>query len=356
MTFAHMDPANPQRYLANAHSFVKGSPDPSDVFIQPALTDISVAFMLKPGALVANQLCPSLPVKVQAAKYPVFPRGYFFRDEMQTRADGGESVGGGFSVDWSNGYNADVWAWHTDMGPQARANAIAVDLDRAATNICTQKALIRREALFLSKFFIPTPWTTQVVNATSGVAGVNLTWKDSAALPIKQIRTMMRSMQTAASGYMPNKATFSPDAWDLFREHPNVLNRINAGQTPGGPADVTTQMAAGWLGLDQVLVAESVKTTSAENKSTVGAGDTFGYIANTGQVLLTYTPAAPSMMEPSAFYFFDWVADGLVGSFGNAISRWFIQERKALRYEIEMATDAKLISADCGAMMSAVNA
>jgi len=135
---------------------------------------------------------------------------------MQKRADGAESAGGGFNVDWSNGYNADVWAYHTDLGPQARANSTQVDLDRSATMLVSNKALLKREVLFLSTFFKTSVWTTQVVGATSGgggVAGVNLTWKDDSAKPIKQIKAAVRSQQVAASGYKPNKATFSPDLW-----------------------------------------------------------------------------------------------------------------------------------------------
>lgn len=352
-SFAHLDPAR------RLDRIQKGSPDPGDVYVVPALTTMSVGFMLKPDTMVANRLCPSVPVTLQSSKYASYPRGYFFRDEMQRRGDGAESAGGGFAIDWSGAYNADVWAWHTDLGPQARANAQQVDLDRSATMLCTNKALIRREALFLAKFFTTGVWTTQVQAKNSGGGGnanVDLTWTDANAKPIKQIKAAIRQQQTAASGYKPNKATFSPDLWDLFCEHPNVLNRINAGQTPGGPAEVTTQMAAGWLGLDEVLVAESIKTTSNENTSIAGAGDTFNYIAPSGQLMLTYTPSTPGLLEPSAFYFFDWVADGMVGQFGNAVSRWYIQERKSLRYEIEMATDAKLISADCGTLMYNFNA
>ena len=351
--FAHRDPM-----ASRSSRFQKDSPDPSTVFVQPALTTMSVGFMLKPETLIANRLCPSVPVTIQSSKYASFPRGYFFRDDMQKRADGAESAGGGFNVDWSNSYSADVYAFHTDLGPQARANAQQVDLDRAGTMYCTNKAMLKSESLFLGTFFKTGVWSTEIVGVNSGGGGLadtTLTWTDAAAKPIKQIKAAIRKQQTAASGYKPNKATFSPDLWDIFCEHPNVVSRINAGQTPGGPAEVTTQMAAGWLGLDEVLVAESVKTTSAENSSNTGVGDTFDFIAPSGQLMLTYTPKAPGIMEPSAFYFFDWVADGMVGQFGNAVSRWFIQERKALRYEIEMATDAKKISADCGTLMRNFN-
>lgn len=350
--FSHRDPA------ARMMRFQKDSPDPSTVFVQPALNQMSVGFMLQDQTLVANRLIPSVPVTVQSAKYATYPRGFFFRDDMQLRADGAESAGGGFNVDWTKSYNADVWAFHTDLGPQARANGTMVDWDRSGTALCSNKALIRREVLALSKTMLTGVWTTEIVGLTSGGGGnanTTLTWTDANAKPIKQIKAAIRSQQTAASGYKPNKAVFSPDLWDLFCEHPNVISRVNAGQTPGGPAEITTQMAAGWLGLDAVYVAESVKTTSAQNTSNVGVGDTFGYVAPTGMLLLIYTPPAPGLLVPSAVYFFDWVADGLVGSFGNAVSKWFIQERKAMRYEIEMATDCKIVSPDCGTLMRAFN-
>lgn len=350
--FSHRDPA------ARMMRFQKDSPDPATVFVQPALNQMSVGFMLQDSTMVANRLVPSVPVTVQAAKYATYPRGFFFRDEMKQRADGAESAGGGFNIDWSKSYNADVWAYHTDLGPQARANGTMIDWDRSATSLCSNKALVRREVMAISAFMKASVWTTEVVSVNAGGGGLadtTLTWKDAAAKPIKQIKAAIRSQQTAASGYKPNKATFSPDAWDLFCEHPNVVSRVNAGQTPGGPAEVTTQMAAGWLGLDAVYVAESVQTTSAENSSNTGVGDTFGFVAPTGMVLLTYTPPQPGLLVPSAFYFFDWVADGLVGAYGNAISKWFIQERKALRYEVEMATDCKLVSADCGTLLRNFN-
>lgn len=343
-TFRHMDPAL---------RIGKNSPDPSDVYVVRELTQLSVGFMLKPETLIAG-ICPSVQVSQQSGKFIQYPRGFFFRDEMQKRADGAQSAGGGFAVDTSPTYFADVWAWHTDIGPQVRANALTVDVDRAAVMLCTNKALLRRELLFLSTFFKSGVWTTQVTGATSGGGGtadVNLGWLDASAKPIKQLKTMLRSAQKL-SGYRPNKVLFDTLAWDTFCEHPNVVNRINAGQTPGGPAEITQQQVAAWLQVDEVLVTQAVQTTSAE-----GATDTLDFLqsaSNNGQIGAWYVPPAPGLFTPSAFYFFDWVADGLVGSFGNAVSRWYNQDRKATRYEIEMATDCHLVSADLGAFMTSI--
>lgn len=348
-TFSHLDPD------ARAERFDKNSPDPNSVYVVSELNAISVGFMLNPEMLIANRLIPSVPVTIQSAKYATYPRGYFFRDEMKKRADGAESAGGGFGIDWTQSYYADVWAFHTDAGSQMRANARSVDVDRSCTSLVTNKALIRRELFFYENFFKAGVWTTEIVGATSGGGGTadtNLGWLDVTARPIRQIKKAIRSGQTI-TGVKMNKATFSAGLWDTFCEHPNVLARINNGQVPGAPAEITTAMVAKWLGLKEVLVAEAVVAANHEGNANA---DLLSFMdATQDKLLLTYTPDAPGLLEPSAFYFFDWVADGLVGSFGNAISRWWIQARKALRYEIEMATDPKKISADCGILFRNMN-
>jgi len=127
-----------------------------------------------------------------------------------------------------------------------------------------------------------------------------------------------------------------------------VVARINAGQTPGGPAEANERMVASWLGLEEVIVSGAVETTSNE-----GQTDTFGRIATSGCLLLAYVPKAPALYEPSAMYSFDWVPPGsLVGGFGNAVASWWEQNLKAQMYEIEMATDQHLVSANCGIFMS----
>lgn len=331
-----------------------GQPGQADVYVVPRLTQLSVGFMQNPDSLIANVVAPSVKVVTQSGKYLSYPRGYFFRDDMALRADGSESVGGGFTVDNTQQYNADVWAWHTDIGPQVAANAGGtVDIDRAATILCSNKALIRREKLFLSQFFKTGVWTTQIVGATTGGGGLisnnTLGWLDATAQPIKAIKAQIKSME-ALSGYRPNVAVFSRDLWDIFCEHANVITRIWNGQIPGAPAELLTSMVASWLGIEKVVIARGVATTSNE-----GQADTLGFMANNGQLMLLYVAPEPGLFTPSALYAFDWIADGMVGSFGNAVSRWYNQDRKATRYEIEMATDMHLVAADLGVMMSNFN-
>jgi hypothetical protein len=289
-------------------------------------------------------------VTAQSAKYATLPRRAWFSDDMKKRADNAPSAGGDWDMNWDESYYADVWAYHTKLGRKARANAKSVDLDRHATKLCTNKALIRRELFFYENFFKTGVWSTEIQGKTSGGGGdasLDLKWTDANALPIKQIKNALDNAEEI-TGFRMNKGTFSRKLWTQFCEHPNVLARINNGQTPNGPAEITTQMVATWLELDAVYVAAG---NVARNKKGAADEDALTFMDQTqDKLLLTYTPAAPALLEPSAFYFFDWQADDLVNGFGTAVSRWYDLDTKSMKYEIEMATDAKRIASDCGVL------
>lgn len=342
---------NKARYENMVRLRKAGQPiDPADVYISPQLTDLSVGFMLDTNT-VSQQMCPSVKVPKQTGKYPTFPRSYWFRDEMTVRADAQPAAEGTLSMTFDS-YSAPVYAWRVPLGAQARANAQPIDLDQAGTRIATNKAILKREILWFNSFFTTGKWTTQLQLKNSGgggTAGVDLSFADASALPIKTIKAQIRAQEAlVGANYRVNKAVFSADVWDAVCEHPNVISRINAGQTPGGPAEANERMIAAWLGLDEVIVARAIKTTSNEG----AAADTYARVAADGQILLAFVPKAPALFTPSAMYSFDWVPpDSLVGGYGNAVTSYYVQEKKAQYYEIEMATDQHLVSADCGILL-----
>lgn len=347
----NVDKAAYANYLARKAGG-QGQPiNPADVFVSPELTTISVGFMMDQNT-VSGRMAPSVPTEKSSGSYPTFPRSFWFRDEMTERADAQPAVEGTLGLSFVP-FKVPVYAWKTLLGAQARANAKPIDLDQAGTRICTNKAILKREILWFSTFYKTNVWTTQQAAVNSGgggTAGVNLTWADASAKPIQQIKAQLDA-QSALVGdqYRANRGVFSRDSWTTFCEHPNVVNRINAGQTPGGPAEATQQMVASWLGLKEVIVAGGIKTTSNEGATS----DTYARIAASGSLLLAYVPDAPGLFEPSAMYTFDWVPpDSMVGGYGNAVASWWTQDRKAQTYEIEMATLPAVVSADCGVFMS----
>ena len=64
----------------------------SDVHIQAALTQVSVAFIQDESHYIADRVFPIVPVVHQADKYFIWNKGDFFRDQAQMRADATESA------------------------------------------------------------------------------------------------------------------------------------------------------------------------------------------------------------------------------------------------------------------------
>ena len=334
----------------------QGQPiNPGDVYIAPEITDFTIGYMLSQQT-VANIMCPRIPVAKQQGKYPVFSKSFFFRDEMEERGDAQPAAEGTMGLTFAN-YAAPVYAWRMPLGQQAMANATPLELDQVASELCANKALLKREILWFGKYYKAGVWSTEIQFKNSGgggVAGTDLSFADANALPIKQIKKQL-DIQAGLTGgiYRCNKAVWSRDVWTAFCEHPNVILRINAGQIPGAPAEATQNMVAAWLGLDQLVIADQIQTTSARGVAEASA--TYARIATAGQMLFAYTPKAPSKVTPSAMYSFDWVPPGsLVGGYGTAVASYYIQERKAQMYEIEMATDFEVPSADCGVLFRSV--
>ena len=74
-------------------------PTASDVHVNAALSNISIAYMQEASGFVADKVFPIVPVQRQGDRYFVYNRGDLLRSEAQLRAPGTESAGGGFRLD-----------------------------------------------------------------------------------------------------------------------------------------------------------------------------------------------------------------------------------------------------------------
>src|SRR5260370_2257011 len=141
----------------------------SQVHIRAARTQIATAYIQDEQYYVADKVFPIVPVEFQADKFFAFSKDDFYRDEAQQRADAAESAGGGFNLDPTNSYSADVWAYHKDLGGQTRRNADpAVNMDVATTTFCIQKLLIRRDRFLMHPYLKRSLWGTDFTGAACG--------------------------------------------------------------------------------------------------------------------------------------------------------------------------------------------
>jgi hypothetical protein len=318
-------------------------PTQGDVHVNTPLTNISIAYMQDAMNFVADRIFPNVPVAKQSDRYYVYDRGFFNRDEMEVRAPGTESAGSGYEVDNTPTYYAPVYAFHHDIPDQVRSNADSqVDPDRDATNLVTHKGLIKREKLWVSKFFTSSVWTTDIDGvAGSPSAGETIQWNDASSDPIADVRLGVRTV-LELTGFKPNTLVLGKAVFDALIDHPDIVDRIKYGQSQGNVAMADTAELAALLKIPRVFVMEAIENTAAE-----GASNAHSFIGGK-HALLSYAAPAPGMQVPTAGYTFSWT--GYLGASANGarISRFRMDPLKSDRVEIEMAFDQKLVSADLG--------
>lgn len=313
------------------------NPSTRDVHVDSALTNISIGFLQSADNFVADKVFPTVPVQYQSDKYYVFARDDFFRDDMKKRAPATESAGGGYDLT-TDSYSADVWSYHKDVDDQTRANADpAVDPDTSATEFVTQKALIRREREWASKFFTTSVWGTDKVGATDFTR-----WDDPASDPETDVQDGVETI-LQNTGFMPNTFVVSFAVHQALKRHPLIKDRFKYTTSES----ITEAMLARFFEVDRYFVAKGVYVSSNED----AASDTYAFTLGSN-ALLCYAAPSPQLMMPSAGYNFVW--SGLTGlnNLGVRISRIPVDLRRSVRVEIDTAFALKKVSADLGYFFS----
>lgn len=325
------------------------NPTPGDVHVNTPLTNISIAFLQNAANFVAARVFPNIPVSKQSDRYYTYERGDFNRDEMQERAPATESAGGGYSLDNTPTYFATRFSFHKDIPDEVRANADAVlNPDREATAFVTHKALIKREKLFVGKYFTTGIWGADITGVASNPStGQVLQWNDANSTPIENIRAQKRAI-AESTGFEPNKLVIGRAVFDALLDHPDIIDRIKYGQTPGSPAMAGNDVLARLFNVDELLVMNAVENTAKEGQTA-----SHSFIGGKS-ALLCYSTPAPGLMTPTAGYTFSWTGLMGAGSEGNRIRSFRMENIGADRVEIDMCFDMKLVSADLGRFWTSI--
>ena len=310
-------------------------PTQSSVHVDAILTNISVAYFQQNQNFIATRVFPVVPVSKQSDKFFTYTKNDWFRDEAQRRADATESAGGGYNLS-TDSYQADVYAFHKDIGDQTRANADApINVDREAAEFVTSRIALKMETHFVSNFFTTSIWGTDSTPT-------NL-WSDyTSSDPIGDIETGKRTI-LSTTGYEPNTLVLGYDTFIQLKNHPDLVDRIKYTSSNV----LTEDVMASLFGVPRVMVAKSVKATN--NEGAAGA-----YAFNYGKnALLTYAAPSAGLLQPSGGYIMSWtgVWGGLSQTVG--VSRMRMEQFKADRIEAEVAFDMKVIGTDLGYFFSA---
>lgn len=322
-------------------------PTVNQVHVNRPLISFAVGYMQKQEDYVADKVFPIVPVKNKSDNYAVVPKEDWFRDEAAERAPATESAGSDYEVDLTPTYNARRYAFHKDISDEERSNTDApiADVDRRATRFVMQKLLIKKEKLWVSKFFTTGVWTTELTGVNGAPAGATefTKWDKSSSDPIKLIDDL-RTTIAQLTAHRPNKLVLGPRAWIALKNNAAVLARLGDSER----AIITLRVMAQLLELDEVLVPYGV-----ENRAKKGAAADFQFIHG-ANALLVYTTDAPAMDEPTGGYTFSWT--GLQGAGGSVvrIRKLPVPLKDADRIDGDMAFDQKVVAPDVGVFFNGV--
>jgi len=317
-------------------------PTTSEVHVDTALSQIAVAYKLKAEDFIADKAFPVVPVKKQSDKVFKFTKEYWLRIVAGLRAPGAESRGGGFSIDSTTTYFADIHAVHMDLPLATARNSDIENLEQQVTEWVTQQLLMEREANWASTFFDDTGKTAGSDFWYVKTGGTDFTqWDDASSDPVKDINDAIIEI-TKRTGIRPNKLILGPEVFAALKTNAAVKALLAyAPGTPDVKPLVTAELLAKIWDLDEVLVSWATYTSSPESASSVSYNFILGKHA-----LLVYAPPNPGILQPTGGYIFEWTEYG--AGFSPAISVIDMPELKATRIEGEMAYDMVILGPDLG--------
>jgi hypothetical protein len=136
--------------------------------------------------------------------------------------------------------------------------------------------------------------------------------------------------------------------YDALIDHPDIVARLDRGQTPVGPALVNREALAALFEVDKILVMDAIQNTGKE-----GQTNAHSFIGGK-KALFAYVAPSPGLMTPSAAYTFAWTGYLGASAMGTETTRFYSQDRKSWRVEIESAYVHKLIAADLGVFFDTI--
>ncbi len=330
------------------------SPGRSDVHVNRPLTQISLAFMQGAEGFVADRVFPTISTDKKSNSYFTYDRGEFNRDTMEERAPATESAGDTYTIS-TDTYQCVNRAVHKDIPEEIRDNQDdPIDLEREATLFVTLKEMLKREIVWRDAFFVAgdpgDTWTFDVDGdgtarsaAFDPLSAANnnvLRWELAASIPVEDIRQGKRFVGEA-TGFRPNILTLGRLVYDTLLDHPDIVGRLDRGQTTG-PAVATREALAAIFELEEIHVMDGIQNTAAKGQTAVHA------FIGANNALLSYRPASPGVLTPSAGYTFAWTGRTGATANGTRIKRFDIDEIESTRVEIQSNYDQKLTAADLG--------
>src|SRR6185369_1350845 len=216
-----------------------------------------------------------------------------------------------------------------------------IRLDENASNLLTQKHMIKQDRVWATKFFSAGVWTTQIQGTDSGPDNPDthvLQFSDPNSDPIGAI-DYQKDRIHEKTGFMPNTLVLGAGVKRVLRTHPDIADRIKYTRTGIADEDILASL----FEVDRVVVARSIYNSAAE-----GATNVFTYIADKKAMLLCYIDPNPGLDSPTAIANFAWTGllPGATNALGGVMQRGRDDRAHSDYFQMRMAWDLQLVAQD----------
>jgi hypothetical protein len=291
--------------------------------IDQALTNVSISY--SNAEYIWEQVFPQVPVAKQTNKFFTFPKAAWYRDETAARAPGSRAARADYDLSTDN-YVCNEKALAKQVPDEVMKNSDdpLQPLVRA-TQYVTGQILKSVEKEVIEKVLGASVWSSSATPST--------TWDNDASDPLGNIETGMVTVAKAI-GREPNVGVIGRGLWRYLKNHPDIIDRLKYGQTPGAGAKVNLAGVAALVGLDRLMVSRALLDSGNE-----GASESLDFIGGTHMAMI-YVPNSAALDEPSAGYTFVWKS--------REVARYREEQEHADVVEALMSWDVKVTASDAG--------
>lgn len=303
-------------------------PTLSDIHVDSALTDFSVATFQDASRFAAPNVFPITYVPQRSGRYFVYDSDELLRSDATKRAPNTESAVRTYKLS-NDPYHCEVYSIAVDVSEQETANAdAALDPEEDAARVATQDIQIAMDQAWTQAAFTTGIWATEST----------ATWNTSTGDVIGDIATGVKTVLTVM-GKRPNTLVLGADSWySGLWTSTSLIDRL----PDNSPRIVTPDFVGSLFGFDRVFILDSVASTGMEGST--GLAPAF---IHTDHALIAYVDPGAGLRAPTAGKTFIW--NGLLGG-GSGIrtKRFEMPELSATRVEVDTAFDFKVVASDLG--------
>lgn len=295
------------------------------------LTNFSLELAQSNTVFKAANILPNVPVQRQTDIFRIYNADSLRKLKMKPLASGTPTAAG--DLDFTEGtYHTKTYGLHVDYDAETKANAESdLQLGRMATEYLTTQALMHQERQWYDKMFVEGVWGTNKVGGTDFAK-----FDDAASDPIGTIKSAITQQQILSGGIRPNTLVLTRQVMDKLEEHPDIIDRINRGQT-SGPAIATEQNIAALFGLSRIVVLEAVMADEETGENRFYGGN---------HMLLMYLNGNAGLRSVTAAVRFEWARLGQFMTTGQVIRVFDLDPviEGTTRWEIKTNFDFQIVA------------